>query len=106
MFFLLFVFFYLHIQKKCSTFAAKIYAEGEVSPFALRTFRRGQGVGLYILVIAFIDALCLVTRKLRNLSVIHQIKVAIDAYGYDIMVIPHPSGCGVSSYQRRFLVVC
>ena len=80
--------------------------KGEMSPCALGKIHGGQGVGLYILVIAFIDALCLVTRKLRNFSVIHQIKVAIDAYGYDIRVIPHPSGCGVSSYQRRFLVVC
>ena len=43
-------------------------------------------------------------RKLANFLYQVKIKVAIDAYGYDIPILCR-FGCSILSYQRRFPVV-
>ena len=60
-------------------------------------------VGFGHIQIAFIDALRLTNRKLRNFSNQIKTKVTVNAYGYDYI---HTAlvQCSVFSYQRRFPV--
>ena len=71
-----------------------------------KRFAKGLSwVGFGHIEIAFIDALRLTIRKLRNFSNTVKIKVTMNAYGYDYIHAMLVSGHSVLSYQRRFPVV-
>ena len=100
----IFLCMYLQEWKKCSNFAVESYVEGNMS--GEKRFVKGLSLGRFLTYwIAFIDALHLTNRKLRNFSITLQIKVTVNAYGYDYIQYYISLGCSVFSYQRRFPVV-